>query len=277
MAIGLAALKYRVINPNTTFYCDRFIEVGGHKFYCHSKDGHGSVNLESAIACSCDVFFYQVGRIVGVKRMSEMFRILGLNENLAMIPDIKNGVLPDEFPVRYAADTILASIGHGNFSTTAMHLCVMMCRLITNKKIIPYIEKNDQKSVIDDLNINENDLSVIFSGMNKAFNSEIGTGRNYVQHLTDLKMFGKTTTTQVVRVQRDADGKALRNQYRKWEERDHSMCCSAVDINGDYYVLSVLIEHGGWGRLSADLCAKIFQEMKNQGIMHVFLCVFLCV
>lgn len=270
MAIGLAALKYKVVNRNTTFYCDKFIEIGGHKFHCWSKDGHGAVNLESAIACSCDIYFYQVGRMLGVKKMSEMFRILGLNETFSDVPDVKKGVLPDDFPVRYAADTILASIGHGNFSTTALHMCTMLCRLITNKKVVPYVIKDARNpNDIEDLRINEDDLAIVFSGMNKAFNSDIGTGRLYKNHLSDLQMFGKTTTTQVIKVQRDADGKKLPNQFRNWEERDHSMCCAGVDINGDYYVLSVIIEHGGWGRFSADLCAKIFQEMKNQSIFSI--------
>lgn len=267
MAIGLAALKYGVVDRNTTFNCDKFIEVGNHKFHCWSRNGHGDMNLESAMACSCDIYFYNVGQMLGVQKMCEMFKVLGINEIFDGIPDLKTGILPSDFPVKYAADTILTSIGHGNFSTTCMHMCVMLCRLLTNRKVVPQLFHGSGaqgKSKFASLGLNPNDLEIIMNGMDKAFNSEIGTGRFYKNHLTNMKMIGKTTTTQVVKVKRDEDGKKLLNQFRSWDERDHSMCCAAVDD----YVISLIIDHGGWGRFSADLCAKIFQEMENQGIFN---------
>jgi penicillin-binding protein 2 len=76
MVIGLAALHYGVVTPNTTFFCAKYIEVGNHKFHCWSKTGHGSMNLSDAISCSCDVYFYHVGMMLGVKRMSVFLEYL---------------------------------------------------------------------------------------------------------------------------------------------------------------------------------------------------------
>jgi penicillin-binding protein 2 len=171
--------------------------------------------------------------------------------------------LPDDKPVRYTADTIMASIGHGNFSTTLLNMAIMLCRLVTNKKVTPRLIKNNLEK-FESLNMNLKDMDFIVNAMYNTFNSSTGTGRGYKEYLKDVEILGKTTTTQVIQVKRDADGKVLPNQFRDWKDRDHSMCCCAFDLFGEKYVLAVLIEHGGWGRYSAQLCSKIIQEIYNK-------------
>ncbi|UFX98439.1 penicillin-binding transpeptidase domain-containing protein [Candidatus Gromoviella agglomerans] len=262
MVIGLSALHYEKIDSYSRFHCAGSMIIGGHVFHCWKENGHGYVNLEEAIACSCDIFFYNIGQMVGIKRMSEFFRKFGINQDFDLIPELKTGVLPDEREAKYLADTVLASIGHGYFSTTALHLCTMMTRLVTNKAVVPTLIKGSSNSV-SGLNVRIDDMNLVLSGMYRAFNDSIGTGISYKSYVNGIELIGKTTTTQVVKVKRDSEGKKLLNQANDWWEKDHSMSVCSGEINGVYHTLCIIVEHGGWGKFSVNLCAKIFNSIIN--------------
>lgn len=97
MIVALAALEAGIITPDTCMSCTGSITLGSHDFHCHSWKfgGHGSVMLENAIAQSCDVYFYQVGKLLGIDAMAAMAKRFGLGALTGIdIPGEKPGLIP---------------------------------------------------------------------------------------------------------------------------------------------------------------------------------------
>ncbi|MDI9641006.1 penicillin-binding transpeptidase domain-containing protein [Geitlerinema splendidum] len=95
MFVALAALESGVIDKNTAVYCPGYFYVGDHPFHCWKKHGHGSINVSNAISESCDVFFYEIAKRVGIDRLSATFKSIGLGEGgLEGFPHCKKGLVP---------------------------------------------------------------------------------------------------------------------------------------------------------------------------------------
>ena len=94
--VALSALENRIIKPTDTFKCEGKIELYGEKFHCWEKDGHGYVNLRRGIQRSCDVYFYEVARKLGVDRLSKTAKRFGLGKKvLDGFIEEKAGVVPN--------------------------------------------------------------------------------------------------------------------------------------------------------------------------------------
>src|SRR3546814_2646368 len=95
MIVALAALEAEVITPETRFFCPGHLVLGDGRFHCWKRYGHGHVDLERGIAESCDVYFYEVARKVGIDRISEMANRFGLGVELGLdIPGERRGLMP---------------------------------------------------------------------------------------------------------------------------------------------------------------------------------------
>ena len=117
MVVALAALEAGVINEKTSFHCEGHRTVGNQDFHCWLKDGHGHVNVMSAIEQSCDVFFYEIGLKVGIKRIAEMARKLGLGEKMGIsIPGEKSGLILQKIGKWQPMG------GHGHWAKPSMRL-----------------------------------------------------------------------------------------------------------------------------------------------------------
>lgn len=97
MVTALAALEAGVITPQTGVYCPGHYEVGTRRFHCWKRGGHGTVSLNSALAESCDVYFYDIAQRVGIDKIAEMGRIFGLGQRHDLpMSAITEGVMPDK-------------------------------------------------------------------------------------------------------------------------------------------------------------------------------------
>ena len=83
--VALSALENKIIRPLNTVKCTGKIELFGEKFHCWKKKGHGVMNMRSAIKRSCDVYFYEVARRLGVDRLSETAKNFGLGKRVLKI------------------------------------------------------------------------------------------------------------------------------------------------------------------------------------------------
>ena len=77
---AISALENDVFNPKTTIRCQGYIELYGEKYHCWKKKGHGFVNMREGMKQSCDVYFYEVARILGIDRLAETARKFGLGK-----------------------------------------------------------------------------------------------------------------------------------------------------------------------------------------------------
>ncbi|MDZ4310999.1 MAG: penicillin-binding protein 2 [Cypionkella sp.] len=270
MVTALAALEAGVIDENTTVRCPGFIEVGGIRFNCWKRGGHGPVNLKRGLAESCDVYFYDISQRVGIDKMAEMGHKLGLGmrHDLPMSA-ISEGKMPNKAwkQERYGqdwviGDTINASIGQGYVLTTPLQLAVMTARIASGKQVAPRIvhSVNDIPVPIAEvggLDIDGSKLRAVQMGMFEVMNGERGTGRGSRIVDDTMRMCGKSGTAQV-RNFSDAEKRsgATKNEALPWRLRDHALFVGFAPADAPRYAVSVVVEHGGGGSAVAGPIAR---------------------
>tara|TARA_Y100000590_G_scaffold388249_1_gene462478 strand:+ start:277 stop:2244 length:1968 start_codon:yes stop_codon:yes gene_type:complete len=150
--VALAALEYGILNPNKTFRCKGHkhpYELYGVKYHCWKKQGHGYMKLRNAIKQSCDIYFYEMARLLGVDRLSIIARRYGLGSKILndIYLDEKKGLVPNTKWKKnvletswYLGETIINGIGQGYIQTTPLQLCLMTAQLANGGyKIKPHI------------------------------------------------------------------------------------------------------------------------------------------
>ena len=290
---ALSALENDIVSPNLSIKCEGYIDFYGEKFHCWKKEGHGVLNLKGALKRSCDVYFYEVARKLGVDRLAKTAKKFGLGQKvLANFNEEKAGVVPNtKWKLNqigknwYLGETLHAGIGQGYFLSTPLQLCLMTAQLANGGfKIKPRIvvDKNDiannLQKYLDFRKENPNDLSSVDSQVFNfnlqplfrnqeninfikdamfAATNEVG-GTSYRSRHTNKKfMFaGKTGSSQIKRfteAQRKAEVKQNDITYK---ERDHAWFVAFAPVKNPKYAISVLVEHGGSGSSAAAPVAK---------------------
>lgn len=143
MAVALAALE-NGIQPDHSVYCPGYTELGDRRFHCWKHHGHGRQDMIQAIAESCDVWFYDVARRVGVDRIAAVCRRLGLGEKTGIeLLGERGGLIPTRQWKRDArgqpwhmGETLVVGIGQGFVLTTPLQLAVMTARLVNGGKAV---------------------------------------------------------------------------------------------------------------------------------------------
>ena len=157
--VALSALENHVISPSFTVNCRGHkhpLELYGMKYHCWKKQGHGYMSLKNAIKQSCDTYFYETARLLGVDRLNETAKKFGLgnvvlgeyfNEKKGVIPSTnwKKDVIGQNW---YLGDTIINGIGQGYILTTPLQLCLMTAQLANGgHKIYPKIISDNEESL----------------------------------------------------------------------------------------------------------------------------------
>ena len=146
--VALSALEHDVVNPKLIIQCNGKIEFYGETYHCWKEKGHGFLNLRNAIKQSCDCYFYEVARRLGVDRLSVTSKKFGLGDKpLNFLSEEKKGVVPNtEWKKKYVGkswylgETLIAGIGQGYFQTSPLQICLMTAQLANGGyKIYPRI------------------------------------------------------------------------------------------------------------------------------------------
>lgn len=277
--VGLAGLESRKITGKTHVLCNGYVEVGGHRFHCWKKGGHGYVTLEQAIAQSCDVYFYEIGQTIGHKAILSMAETLGLGHATNIeLPGERSGLIPsqDWMQKRFKrswrkGDTFLLSIGHGNIMATPLQLAVLQARMITGYEITPTLFKSTKtRRDFPPINLKKENVELILSGLSQVVNEPWGTGFRARIEDPKLMMAGKTGTAQVRRISmKERASGVLKNDQLPWHLRDHALFLGYAPAHSPRYVCSVVVEHGGGGGgASAPIARDILflvQKKKERG------------
>jgi penicillin-binding protein 2 len=275
MIVALAALEAGVITPETCMSCAGSISLGSHEFHCHSwkHGGHGSVNLENAIAQSCDVYFYQVGKLLGIDPISVMARRFGLGEPTGIdIPGEKSGLIPSRKWKSLVmgkswllGETYNASIGQGYVLATPLQLAVMTARLVTGTAVTPHLKWSEHLPIFEDMELNPQHLQLVVSAMAKVVNEPFGSAHASRINVPGFEMGGKTGSTQVQRItKKDREQGLASSANRPWHTREHALFVGYAPIHAPRFVTSVLVEHGGSGARAAAPVAKDILLMAQQ-------------
>jgi penicillin-binding protein 2 len=289
--VALSALENGIWNPKKYLNCTGVTELYGEKFHCWKKKGHGPMNLRSAIQRSCDVYFYEVARLLGVDRLSETAKKFGLGKKvLEGFIEERAGVVPSTAWKRkfigknwYLGETLHSGIGQGYFQSTPLQLCLMTAQIANGGfEIKPRVLVNDSKNNLReyikfknenpneplpiDMLVSNFDLNPLFRNQENinfvkdamfAATNEAG-GTSFRSRYNDQKfMFaGKTGSSQIKRfteLQRELEIKQKDIDYK---DRDHALFVAFAPYKDPKYAISVVVEHGGTGSGSAAPIAK---------------------
>ena len=272
MVTALAALDAGIINERTTVFCPGHYEYGRDKFHCWRRGGHGGVNLKKALEQSCDTFFYKISTDIGIERIADMARRLGLGETLGLELDAERaGLVPDKkwkkgrFGERWHhGETIVSSIGQGSMLATPLQLAVMTARLVNGgfavkPWMVGYVGQN-QMSQLEwpSLNFKDWHMNIIKSGMRAVVNNERGTA--YGSRILEggMEMGGKTGTSQVRRITKEQRLQGIKNEDLPWNRRHHALFVGYAPLKNPKYVCAVVVEHGiGGSRTAAPLAKEL--------------------
>ena len=295
--VALSALENDIWNPKKYVNCTGLTELYGEKFHCWKKKGHGPMNMRSAIQRSCDVYFYEVARQLGVDRLSETAKKFGLGKKvLEGFIEERAGVVPSTLWKRkfigknwYLGETLHSGIGQGYFQSTPLQLCLMTAqianggfeikpRVLVNenknnlREYIKYKNENPNEPLPIDMLISNFDLNPLFRNQENinfvkdamfAATNEAG-GTSFRSRYNDKKfMFaGKTGSSQIKRfteLQRELE---IKQKDIDYQDRDHALFVAFAPYSDPKYAISVVVEHGGTGSGSAaPIAQKVIKKV----------------
>ena len=258
----LAGLEAGIIGPDDTVYCPGYLEVGSRRFHCWKRAGHGHVNLERSLRDSCDVYYYDLAMKVGIEKIADMGRRLGLGA----APDVPMsavtaGLMPDKEWKRrergaewLIGDTVNASIGQGFVLTSPLQQAIMVSRVATGRAVSPRLVRSiggieSPSGAGAPLDIDPQHLRWVRKAMFSVSNSRRGTAYRSRIIADDMRMAGKTGTSQVL-------NRVVRNSDVPWEERDHALFVNFAPFEAPRVAVSIVVEHGGGGSSTAAPIAR---------------------
>ena len=271
--VALSALENKVINPNFTVKCEGKKEMYGQTYHCWKKKGHGFVNLRNAMKQSCDTYFYEIARRLGVDKLSETAKKFGLGEKVFqnLFDNEKKGLVPNTFWKKNAlgsgwllGETMITGIGQGYIQTTPIQLCLMTAQIANGGyKIYPRLTINNKTNFPDKftpLFVDPKNIKIIQDAIYSSTNEVMGT--SYSSRFNDLKyrFAGKTGTAQVKRITEQERELDLKTSEIPYEQRDHALYVAYGPTKNPRYAVSIVIEHGGsGGSVAAPIAKKLFK------------------
>ncbi|MDA5093490.1 penicillin-binding protein 2 [Aliiroseovarius sp. KMU-50] len=270
MVTALAALEEGVIDLNETVSCWGKIKVYNRNFHCWKRGGHGKVALGKSLEQSCDVYYYEVAQRVGIDKIAEMARRLGLGIRHDLpLSAVAQGLIPNKAWKRehrsaewVVGDSLNAGIGQGFVLTSPLQLAVMTARIATGRTVEPRLVRsiNGVEQPIaeqEPLGISSSSLAAVRKGMYDVVNARRGTaGRSKITG-DEFRMAGKTGTSQVRNITKAERARGVtRNEDLPWDRRDHALFVGYAPAEAPRYAVSVVVEHGGGGSKAAAPIAR---------------------
>ena len=295
--VALSALENDIVNTTKSVKCTGKIEMHGEVFHCWKKKGHGVVNMRTAIKRSCDVYFYEIARRLGVDRISETVKKFGLGKKvLNNFIEERSGVVPNTKWKKkfigqnwYIGETLHSGIGQGYFQSTPIQLCLMTAQIANGgfkikprivfdgknnnlQNYLKYKNENPDSSIpnllsqgrfnLKPLFKNQENINFVKEAMYSSSNEPGGT--SYGSRLEDKKFTfaGKTGSSQVKKfteAQRIAEVKQDDIEYKN---RDHALFIAFAPVSNPKYAISVVVEHGGsGGKAAAPIAKKVIKKV----------------
>lgn len=266
--MAIAALAEGVVSVKETVFCPGFYRFAGRDYRCHKKSGHGSVDLNAAVAQSCDVYFYLVGQRLGVDRIHTWATQFGLglptgltlgNENAGLVPSSAwkaRRFKRKEDQKWYPGETLSVAIGQGAVTSTPIQIARGIAAVVNGGRVLqPWIVKkvvSSDGTVIDEMSkakvetkvsVDPKILEIVKNTMVSVVADPRGTGhRARLELFPDIKVGGKTGTSQVV---------SAKYYGQREEFEDHAWFAGFAPADKPEIVVAALVEHGGHGGAAA--------------------------
>jgi penicillin-binding protein 2 len=270
---AIAALEEAVITPDTVVNCPGHLRIGNRVYRCHKRSGHGDVNVVSALAQSCNVFFYRIAqKMQSIDLIAQWSEKLGLGQRTQIN-------LPREVPGLIATEawrkerlgqpwtpglTANMSIGQGDVLTTVLQLANLNAAIANGGTLYRpnYVNRIESHTgqiirefkpeILNQVKISEETLRNVTQGLWGAMNHTTGTG--YWQRIKGADFAGKTGTSQNLRI--PADQGNVRCDDLKPQNRHHAVFAGFAPANDAKIAVAILAEHGCYGSSGAAPVAR---------------------
>ncbi|WP_440910810.1 penicillin-binding protein 2 [Candidatus Pelagibacter sp.] len=280
--VALSALENKIVSPNFKVKCTGKMELYGQTFHCWKEKGHGFVSLKNAMKQSCDTYFYEVARLLGVDRLNVTAEKFGLGKKVLgdYFDFEKSGLFPNTKWKKnnlgkgwVLGETLITGIGQGYTQTTPLQLCLMTAqianggysikpRIIVDNNAVSFEEaknKFEEGSLFSEekkLFENPKNIKIVQEAMFSSTNELYGT--SYKSRIDDPKyqFAGKTGTAQVKRISMRERELDLKIEQIPYKDRDHALFVAYGPYINPRYALSIIVEHGGSGSKTAAPIAK---------------------
>jgi penicillin-binding protein 2 len=266
--VALSALENDVISPQFVVECSGSMELYGQTYHCWKEKGHGYMDLRNAIKQSCDIYFYETARRLGIDRLSVTAKQFGLGKKvLNHFNEERSGIVPDtKWKLRnigkgwFLGETLISGIGQGYFQSTPIQLCLMMAQFANGGyKVKPKIidDRINLSSIgLKRLYKNQENIKFVLDALYGATNEPMGTSYNSRFNKSEYIYAGKTGTSQTRTITEEERELKLKSKDLPYEKRDHALFIGFAPYKQPRYSISVVIEHGGTGSSAAAPIAK---------------------
>lgn len=261
IVVQAAAYEAGIIDPERRIFCPGYLEHGDRRFHCWAAGGHGHMNADQAMRASCDVYFYTVAKELGIDRIADMAKRLGLGQSYHLASGYSQaGLIPTrqwKETTRGSSwmigETLIAGIGQGYVSSTPLELAVMTARIANGESaIMPHLDMAETIGPPAPLGIKPWVVKYVQKALDQVVNNPRGTAFSSRLDYHGADMAGKTGTAQVRTISRaERQDRVLRNDELPWAQRDHALFVGYAPVNKPRYAASVVVEHGGSGSHAA--------------------------
>lgn len=258
IVVSLAGLEDGRVKINDTVFCSGGYRFGGRVYHCWRR--HGKVNMRKAIVESCDVYFYDLGKEVGVNSMHKYAVLLGLGKKTGVdLPHEKDGLVPSSWWKKrakgeswYPGETLSLAIGQGYLQVTPLQLALMISEVANGGwRLRPHVlmKVGDQRGRTKGyerkrLPFKRWNISFLKDALLGVVQAPDGTGK--AARVPGIDVAGKTGTAQVVSLMKKRE-----KERRSYDWRAHACFVAFAPADMPEIAVSVLVEHGGHGGSSA--------------------------
>lgn len=267
---ALAGLESGKIDEHSSVTCSGSYKLGNGTFKCWNKRGHGTTNLKKSLRESCDVYYYQLGEKVGVDGIAAMADRFRLGSPLGIgLKNEKGGLIPTtawkqkRFGKRWLyGETLPVSIGQGYVLMTPIQLASMIATVanegtVYRPMLVKRVVDADGKTLrefspqkLGSTGISAEKFRLIKQGLFAVVNEPGGTGG---AARTEVKVAGKTGTSQVVKLRNSSKG-------TPYQYRDHALFVAFAPYDNPQIAVAVVVEHGEHGgSAAAPIAGRIIQ------------------
>lgn len=263
IVMAAAGLAEGVIDGGDRVYCRGSTVIYNHRFRCWRRGGHGSVNLEEALAGSCNIFFYHLGKTLGIETIAHYARVFGLGQATGIeLGGEKAGLVPDRAwslaergHIWFPGETISLAVGQGPLLVTPLQVARMTAVVASDGRLVqPHLVRGTHAEDPAELDLSPDLLDEIRRGLTAVVNDRTGTAY-WSGRLRRVEIAGKTGTVQVV-------GQLSRKEPEEipFELRNHAWFVSFAPADDPELVVVVFVEHGGSGAEAAAPIARALYD-----------------
>lgn len=280
-AVALAAVDAGL--SDLTVFCTGSITLGNHEFHCYKKGGHGHVDLHRGIQVSCDVFFYEASRRLGIDRIEAAARKLGLGAPTGIeIPGERGGFIPSQawklatYGIAWQqGETLNTGIGQGYVLVTPIQLCTLAARIASGKAVAPrlaHVVGNvvQPRPVAEALAFSDKAIAAVRAGMNAVTNEPGGTAYGFRIAQPGFEMAGKTGTAQVRKISKEERQSGVKkNASLPWSLRDHGLFIAFAPVAQPRYACACIVEHGSDGHPQVQIARDVLLFAQQRDVLKL--------